>query len=86
MTTVADAWNRGRAARPARARRTPLLLALVAYLGRKLPAWKRVRTAAMQTAGFGAIDAGLFGWHWIAGAVGVGASLLLLEALGGERA
>ena len=85
MTTIAQAWTQARAGRLKRPRRTPLLLALVAYLGRKLPAWKRVRTAAMQTAGFGAIDAGLFGWHWIAGAVGVGVSLLLLEALGGER-
>lgn len=86
MTTVAQTWAAARAGRPKRPRRTPLLLALVAYLARKLPAWKRVRTAAMQTAGFGAIDAGLLGWHWIAGAIGVGVSLLLLEALGGERA
>jgi hypothetical protein len=62
-----------------------VVLAAVAYAGRKLPSWKRARTAAMQTAGFGAIDAGLFGWHWIAGAIGIGVSLLILEALGGER-
>lgn len=86
MTTISQAWAQGRAARARTRTRTPLLLALIAYASRKLPTWQRARTAVMQTAGFGAIDAGLFGWHWIAGAVGVGVSLLLLEALGGERA
>jgi hypothetical protein len=39
----------------------------------------------MQWGAFAAIDTGLFGWHWIAGAVGVGVSLLVLEALGGSE-
>ena len=83
MTTVQEAW---RAARPrARERRRSVVLAVVAYAARKLPSWKRARTGIMQTAGFSAIDVGLFGWHWIAGAIGIGVSLLILEALGGER-
>lgn len=85
MTTVSEVWRAGRAAQPRRPRSTPVLLALIAYAGRKLPTWKRARTAVMQWAAFAAIDTGLFGWHWIAGAVGVGVSLLVLEALGGER-
>jgi hypothetical protein len=83
VTTVAEAWARGRSA-PRPARRS-IVLTAVTYAARKLPTWRRARTGIMQTAGFGAIDAGLFGWHWIAGAVGVGVSLLILEALGGER-
>lgn len=85
MTTISQAWAQGRAARARARRSTPVLLALVAYASRKLPTWQRARTAVMQTAAFGAIDTGLFGWHWIAGAIGVGVSLLVLEAMGGER-
>lgn len=86
MTTVAGAWTQARATRRVAARRPPLLLAFVAYLARKLPTWKRVRTAVMQWAAFAAIDTGLFGWHWVAGAIGIGVSLLVLEALGGNDA
>lgn len=83
MTTVQEAWKSARAARPARRRRTPLLLAFAGWAGRKLPTWKKARTGIMQWGAFAAIDTGLFGWHWIAGAVGIGVSLLVLEALGG---
>jgi hypothetical protein len=86
VTTVAQAWRAGRAARPRRARSAPALLVLVSWLATKTPAWKSARTAVMQWSAFAAIDTGLFGWHWIAGTVGVGVSLLVLEALGGERA
>lgn len=86
MTTIQAAWRAGRATRSRTARSTPVLLALIAYAARKLPAWRKARTAIMQWSAFGAIDAGLFGWHWIAGAIGIGVSLLILEALGGERA
>lgn len=83
MTTVTQAW----AAARTRPRRTaqPALLLLVSWLARKLPRWKQARTTIMQWGAFAAIDVGLFGWHWIAGAVGIGVSLLVLEALGGER-
>lgn len=86
MTTIPQAWAAGRAARAQRPRRPSVVLAAVAWAARRLPGWKRARTAVMQTAAFGAIDTGLFGWHWIAGAIGVGVSLLVLEALGGDRA
>lgn len=85
MTTVAEAWTAARAPRRIRPARRPVLLMLVAWLGAHLPSWRKARTAVMQWAAFAAIDTGLFGWHWIAGAVGVGVSLLVLEALG-ERA
>jgi len=81
---VAGAWRQGRAERRPVARRTPLLLLLVAYAGRRLPAWKRVRTAAMQWAAFGAGTTALWGVDWRAGLAGVFVSLLCLEALGGE--
>jgi len=83
MTTVTQAWAAART-RPHRTAR-PALLLLVSWLARKLPTWKRARTALMQWGAFAAIDTGLFGWHWIAGAVGVGVSLLVLEALGGSE-
>lgn len=85
MVSLGLAWSEGRAARKTARRRRPLLALFVAWLARTLPTWKRARTAVMQWAAFAAIDAGLFGWHWIAGAVGVGVSLLVLEALGGDR-
>lgn len=87
MTTlpIGAAWRQARAARRVSRPRTPLLVALASWLAAHLPTWKRARTAVMQWAAFGAIDAGLFGWHWIAGSIGVGVSLLVLEALGGER-
>ena len=85
MTTIPVAWAQARTARKARRRRTPLLLMFVAWLARTLPTWKRARTAVMQWAAFAAIDTGLFGWHWIAGAIGIGVSLLVLEALGGSE-
>jgi hypothetical protein len=83
VTTIAQAWA---AARP-RAHRTawPALLLLVSWLARKLPTLKRARTALMQWGAFAAIDTGLFGWHWIAGTIGIGVSLLVLEALGGSE-
>lgn len=85
MTTLQATWAQARATRRPR-RRTPLLLALVAYLARTLPTWKRARTAVMQTAGLGAITYGLFTWSMLAGFIAAGVSLLVLEALGGERA
>jgi len=83
MTTVTQAWAAART-RPRRTAR-PALLLLVSWLARKLPTWKRARTGLMQWGAFAAIDTGLFGWHWIAGTVGIGVSLLVLEALGGSE-
>lgn len=86
MTTISQAWAQGRAARARTRSRTPVLLALVAYASRKLPAWKGVRTAVMQWGAASSICWGLFTQaSLLAGFIGVGVSLLVLEALGGER-
>jgi hypothetical protein len=86
MTTIEAAWATGRARRAQRTRtRPPLLMLALSWLAARLPSWKRARTAVMQWTAFAAIDAGLFGWSWIAGAIGIGVSLLVLEALGSER-
>lgn len=84
MTTVQEAWRSARAARPARRRRTPALLALAAYASRRLPTWRKARTTVMQWGAFGAGDAALFGVDWRWGLAGVFVSLLVLEALGGS--
>lgn len=85
MTTLQATWEQARAARRPK-RRTPLLLALVAYLGRTLPTWKSARTDVMQWAGSGAICYGLFSTgHTLAGFIAVGVSLFVVEALGGEK-
>lgn len=86
MTTLAETWATARVrARRTRAR-TPLLLAFVAYCARTFPTWKRVRTAVMQWAAFGAGTVAAWGVDWRAGLAAVFVSLLVLEALGGERA
>ncbi len=88
MTTIglaARAWRQERAVhRPAR--RESLVVRAAVKLARTLPTLRRTRSAVMQTAACGAIDVGLFQWDSIAGWVGVGVSLFVLEALsGGER-
>lgn len=87
MTTVplGQAWRQARAQRVTRRAAAPLLVALVSWLARTLPTWKRARTALMQWAGAGAICAGLFTVSLLAGLIAVGVSLFVLEALGGER-
>jgi len=79
---VAGAWRKARAERRP-VTHTPLLLLLVAYAGRKLPSWRRVRTAVMQWSAFAAGTTALWGVDWRAGLAGVFVSLLCLEALGG---
>lgn len=77
-----------RATRDARkpVRRESLTVRAVTALARRLPSWQRARSAVMQTGACVAIDVGLFQWESIAGWVGVGVSLFVLEALsGGER-
>lgn len=85
MTTIEQAWANARTARRARTRgRAPLLVLLVAYLGRTLPTWKRARTAVMQWGAFGAGTVAAWGVDWRAGLAAVFVSLLVLEALGGS--
>lgn len=81
MVDLALAWRTGRAARASRPKRTPLLVLLVTYLARALPTWKRARTAVLQTSAFASIVYGLFTWSTLAGFIGAGISLLVLEWL-----
>lgn len=66
-------------------RRPSLALRAVKALAAKLPTWRRVRSTIMQTAACAAIDVGLFEWRTIAGWIGVGVSLFVLEALSGDE-
>jgi hypothetical protein len=58
---------------------------LATWAAKTLPTWQCARSAVMQTAGCAAVDVALFQWGSIAGWVGVGVSLFVLEALSGER-
>lgn len=84
MTSIGMAWRMGRAQRPAVRRGPSLVERAVVLAGRKLPTLKRFGSAAMQTAGLGMIDWALFEWALIPGLIGVGVSLLVLEALGSD--
>lgn len=62
-----------------------MLLRLIRMLAGVLPSWPRVRTAAMQLAGFGFLD--YAAWQWKGAVLGcfvIGVSLFILEALGSE--
>lgn len=90
--TVYSAWNQGRLEaaqkadrRPIRASILSVLIRVITMVATKLPIWKRVRTAIMQWAGFGFLTYAAFEWRTIAGFVVAGLSLLVLEALGGDR-
>lgn len=87
MTTLNAAWTAGRAARTTRRPRVPLLIRAATWAGRTLPSWRRARSAVMQTSAVGAVDYGLFtSGHTLAGWIGLGVGLFVLEALGGEKA
>lgn len=81
MVDLALAWRTGRAARVSRPKRAPVLVLLITYLARALPTWKRARSAVLQTAAFTSITFGLFTWSTLAGFIGAGVSLLVLEYL-----
>lgn len=78
-----SAYAAGRAARPTTTR-TPLTIRAGRAAARLLPRWATIRTALLTTSGLGAIDAGLWHIHLVAGLIGIGVSLLILEALGGK--
>jgi hypothetical protein len=82
------AWTDGRRAHDIaarRKRRQALLVTFVAFLGRTLPRWKKVRTTSMQVTAFAFLD--YAAWHagLIWGCIAIGVSLLVLEYLGGDR-
>jgi hypothetical protein len=85
MTTVTEAWRSGRAtqARTRRTRPEPLVAVLVGLFARLWPSWVRLRSTVLQVGGLAAIEYGLFGWSHLAGWIGLGVTLFLLEWLGG---
>jgi hypothetical protein len=85
LAAATEAFRAGREQRAARPPRTPLVVKAARAAGRVLPTWRRVRTATLQVTAFGLIDWAAFEWHLIPGLVATGVSLLVLEALGGER-
>lgn len=88
-TTFRDSFADGRATKAARARvktnRTPLLSKLGRALGRRLPALGDIKTFTLQVGGLGFADYAAYGWHHLVGYLAIGASLLLLDFLHGER-
>lgn len=85
---VTEAFGAGRAAQAAAKpdrRREAILVRLARLAGRRLPTLRRARTALLQVAGFGFLDYSVWGWNHLVGYAAVGASLLILEALGGDR-
>jgi len=72
MTSLTETWQAGRTARAARP-------------ARRLPNLRRARTFLLQVTGFGFIDYAVWGWHHLVGYAAVGVSLLVLEALGGDK-
>lgn len=83
------AWQDGRAVQEAQLRRKKkrqaLLLSFVAFLGRKLPRWKKVRSVTLQVVGLGFLDFAAWQWSVIAGCVAIGLSVLVYEQWGGEQ-
>ena len=86
VSTATEAYSAGRAtraiARPQR--RTSIVKRLAHLAGRRLPSWHDARTAVLQVAGLGLVDAGAFELNTVAGLVSTGVSLLLLEWLSGD--
>ena len=85
MTSLTETWQAGRTARAARPARPAVLPALVKLAARRLPNLRRARTFLLQVTGFGFIDYAVWGWHHLVGYAAVGVSLLVLEALGGDK-
>lgn len=88
--TVAQTWaaertHRAVARKAARSRRTPLLTSAVRVAARHLPSWERLRTTVTQITAIGLIDFGLFEVNTVAGFIGTGLSLLVLDAFSGSE-
>jgi hypothetical protein len=83
--TVFEAWSAGRAERKTRAVRSPVLTRVVRWLAGHTPPWSRARSTVLQVTALGLLDYAAFEWHHLVGYVAIGVSLLVFEALGGER-
>lgn len=87
MSVFTEAYRVERAARTQRARpaRTPLLVHAGRLAARALPSWETARTVALSYGGFGALTWAAFEVATPLGLAAAGVSLLVLEALGGDR-
>lgn len=87
MTAMTEAFAAARAEKKSQPRkdRPPVLVQVGRFAGRYLPTWKRVRTNLLAAAGFGFIDFAAYELHHIAGYAAIGVSLLVVEALGGDK-
>lgn len=83
--TFTGAYAEGRAKKARRHPRTPLLVKLGRVMGRRLPSYQAVKTNVMVTGGLGFMDYAAFEWHHIVGYLAIGASLLLLDYVSGEK-
>lgn len=87
MTTMTEAFATAKAQRAAEPRkgRTPLLAKVGRLAGRHAPRWERLRTTVLQVSALGLIDYGLFEVHSVAGFIGTGISLLVLDTFSGDE-
>lgn len=87
MTTMTQAFVMAKAQRASEPRkeRTPLLAKVGRFAGRHTPRWERLRTTVLQVSALGLIDYGLFEIHSVAGFIGTGVSLLVLDTFSGDE-
>lgn len=87
MTTMTQAFALAKAERESEPRkeRTSLLTKVGRFAGRHVPRWDRLRTTALQVSALGLIDYGLFELHSVAGFIGTGISLLVLDTFSGDE-
>lgn len=83
--TIYEAFLKGKAARKAGNPQRAILYVIAEFLGSRLPSWKAVRTNVLALGGFGFIDFAAYQWNHILGYAALGASLLIIEALGGDK-
>jgi len=81
MTSIAEAWAGGRAARSTRPARTPVLVVIARTLAALLPTWGRTRRVVLQVGGFAFLDFTAYQWSHLAGYAAIGISLLIVEWL-----
>lgn len=92
--TVASAWREGRSLAATKAERRDatrrlsvfaIIYTVVKIVAAKVPLWRRVRSAVLTWCGLGFLSYAAWQWNWIVGCAAIGLSLLVIEALGGDR-